>query len=55
LLNVQKEILLAYSGREQIEQYLKVIYKSGRDGTTGAMTYNCYYKSMNSWVGMKKK
>lgn len=36
----------AHSGREQIQQYLKIIQKRERDWNIGAMAFDCHRKSI---------
>ena len=47
LLNVQWQILHAYSGQEQVLKYLKTIEKWGRGGISGATMFECHWKSIH--------
>ena len=47
LLNVQWQILHAYTGQEQVLKYLRTIEKWGRGGISGATMFECHWKSIH--------
>lgn len=48
LLNIQQRIFYAFSGREQVQQFLIIIQKWGRDRAIGTKTFYCHWKNMES-------
>ena len=50
-VNIQCDMLHADSGREKVQQYIKNIQKWR---TTVTITFDCFWKSMESWVETKK-
>ena len=50
-INVQREVFQLCSGREQIKQYINIIYNWGMDWLISAMTSEYHWKRIESWVG----